>query len=458
MFMSRYPHKRTSLDSAFAWIGRCLPALFLCLGPTTVHAQSDAATIAFTGVNVLPMDREAVLENHTVLVRGSRIEAIGPAGDVEVPPDARVIDADNQFLLPGLAEMHGHIPSGDADPQYVADLLALYVANGVTTVRGMQGGPGQLELAQRVETGQVTGPTLYLAGPAFSGGSINSPEEATARVQAQKREGWHLLKVLPGLSRAEYDAMARTANALNIPFAGHVPAEVGLLHALEMHQQTFDHIDGYIELLNGEEGEIDASVLQGIVHRTREAGAWIVPTMAVWEVLLGALDTTEVEAYEELRYMPPAIRSQWIGSHRNRMSNPDLDRDRAQRIVENRQRILGALDAGGVHILMGTDSPQQFSVPGFAIQRELLRMRDAGMSPYAILRSGTFNVGEYFRGEDAFGIVAPGMRADLILIPENPLQDLRHLAKPSGVMVRGTWYDRAQLDSILQEIADRYDD
>lgn len=433
-----------------------LPIAFSMLGPADAAAQ-DAAddVVVFTSVNVLPMDSDRVLENYTVVVRDGHIERVDPAVSVEVPEGARVVDGDGRFLLPGIAELHGHIPGADADRQYVEDLLFLYVANGVTTVRGMQGAEGQLDLAREVEQGIVIGPTLYLAGPAFSGGSIDSPQEATARVREQHEQGWHLLKVLPGLTREEYDTMARTANALNIRFAGHVPSDVGLLHALEMHQETFDHLDGYLEHLNGAESDLDADALDAIVRRTREAGAWVVPTMAVWEVLLGALDLELVEAYEELKYLPRDVVSNWVESHRRRMGNESLDRNRARRIVEHRQQILTALSNGGVRILMGTDSPQQFSVPGFSIQREIQRMRDAGMSAYQILRSGTFNVGQYFSDEDAFGIVAPGMRADLILVRDNPLNDVRRLARPDGVMVRGRWFDRSELDAKLEEIAQR---
>ncbi len=422
----------------------------------TSRAQEAPAVIAITNVNVLPMDSERILSDHTVLVRDGRIHSLGPTANFAVPSDATVVDGEGGYLFPGLAEMHGHIPQPDSNPQYVEDLLFLYVANGITTVRGMQGSPGQLELADRVASGEIIGPTLYLAGPAFSGGSIDSPEQAEARVRQQKAEGWHLLKVLPGLSREEYDAMARTANEVNIPFAGHVPGDVGLIHAIEMGQETFDHVDGFLELLSAESGSPDPAALENIAFLTRESGAWIVPTMAVWEVLLGALDSTVVEGYEELRYLPPNVRNQWIQSHRNRLSNPDLDREHASRVASTRIGILRALNEAGVPILLGTDSPQQFSVPGFSTRHEFERMTAAGMTPYEILRSGSFNVGRYFRQHDAFGVITPGMRADLVLSRNNPLENITHAMDPEGVMVRGRWFARADIDAGLDAIARRY--
>jgi hypothetical protein len=117
----------------------------------------------------------------------------------------------------------------------------------------------------------------------------------------QTPEGWDLLKVHPGLTRPEYDAMARTARELGIRFGGHVPEEVGLMHAIEMGQETFDHLDGYVEALNGDAGPVDEARLADVVRRTREAGAWVVPTMALWEVLYGmaSLDSLR-DAYARL--------------------------------------------------------------------------------------------------------------------------------------------------------------
>lgn len=451
------PHTSTRIG-ARAWLAVAAIMAGCTLAERTPALGQDvppAGTYAVTNVNVLPMDSDRVLRDHVVVVEDGRIIATAPAAEAQIPADATVVDGAGGFLLPGLAEMHGHIPSGNADRQYVEDVLFLFLANGITTVRGMQGGAGQLELARQVVDGTVAGPTLYLAGPAFSGGSIDSPEQAVQRVLQQKEEGWHLLKVLPGLARDEYDAMARTANAVNIRFGGHVPADVGLIHAIEMNQDSFDHLDGYIEHLQGDQGIVRDADLNEIVRRTREAGAGVVPTMALWEVLMGALSAAEVEAYDELRYMPPDIRNQWLNSHRNRMSNADLDQERAHRIIANRQRVLGALNQGGVSILMGTDAPQQFSVPGFSLRREIDRMKDAGMTPYQILRSGTFNIGVYFRNEDAFGRIAPGMRADFILVRENPLEDAARVNDPLGVMAQGRWYPRELIDSRLNRIAER---
>lgn len=435
-----------------------LPALLFwaCVAAPPPAAEAPPpgqGLIALVGANVIPMDSERLLANQTVLVRGDRIVAVGPAATTSVPAGATRIDARNKYLLPGLAEMHGHIPPPTAPAEFTDAVLFLYLAGGITTVRGMLGAPGQLELRHKANRGEILAPTLYLAGPSFSGQSINSPEEAVERARQQKAEGWDLLKVHPGLTREEYDAMARTAREVGIRFGGHVPADVGLLHAIEMGQETFDHLDGYVEQLEGDQGPVDERRLAELVRLTREAGAWVVPTMALWETLLGTADLEALKRYEELRYMPPQQVRQWIAAFEKRLQNPQFDLSVSRQIIDNRMRILRALNDGGVPILMGTDAPQQFSVAGFSLHRELRRMAAAGMTPYQILVSGTRNVGEYFRDQDAFGTIEPGRRADLLMVDANPLQDIGNVARLAGVMVRGRWLPREEIDRRLAEIA-----
>jgi imidazolonepropionase-like amidohydrolase len=437
---------------------RALPAAALLLGgvPSAACAQPAAdAVTAFVDVTVIPMDAERRLPGQTVLVQGDRIIAVGPSAAVTVPAGARRVDGRGKYLAPGLAEMHGHVPPPNAPAQYTEDVLFLYLANGITTVRGMLGAEGQLDLRRRIVRGELAGPTLYLAGPSLNGNSVSSPQGAAEMVRAQKAGGWDLLKVHPGLTRAEYDAMARTAAEEGIRFGGHVPEEVGLIHALRMGQETFDHVDGYVEYVGGAEGPMDPAKLDSAVRMTREAGAWVVPTMALWEVLYATLDLDSLRAFPELRYAPPQQVASWVNAYNQRRASPQFDLATSRRIIQARQQVLAALHRGGAGILMGTDAPQQFSVPGFSLHREFPRMRAAGMSPFDILATGTRNVGAYFQRADAFGTVAVGRRADLLLLDADPLADVANLQRIAGVMARGRWVARDEIQARLQAIAAR---
>jgi imidazolonepropionase-like amidohydrolase len=427
-------------------------ALVAALAAGGLAAQSPAS-IVFANVTVVPMTGNRTDPGMTVVTTGGRITAVGPAKSTPAPAGAVTVDGTGKFLMPGLSEMHGHVPPV-SDRVWAEETLFLYVANGVTTVRGMQGSPGQLELRNDTRTGALTGPALYLAGPAFSGGSVKTPEAAVERVRQQRAEGWDLLKVLPGLSVESYDAMARAAKESGIGFAGHVPAAVGLLHALEMGQETIDHMDGYVELLDARTKPVDDGALKGVIEKTKAAGAWIVPTMFVWETLQGAPTLESRLGLDELKYLPPKLRAQWEGQLKKRLGNPQLDTKAAALHMQNRTRILAAMHQAGVRLLLGSDAPQQFNVPGFSIHHEMRSMAEAKMTPYDVLRTGTAAAGEYLgTKEEPFGTIAVGQRADLILVDGNPLSDLRNVARRSGVMVRGRWLPETEIQKRLAGIA-----
>jgi len=431
----------------------CLLVALLMLGSAPlVQAQS----YAFTNVTVFPMDSERMLSDQTVIVEDGQITAMGAAHLVQVPGGATRIDGRGKYLVPGLSEMHGHIPPPGADAAFIENVLFLYVANGITTVRGMLGFDNQLVLRDRAQKGELIAPHLYLAGPSFNGNTVNSVEEAEAKVRQQKQEGWDLLKIHPGLTRAEYDAMANTAHEVGITFGGHIPADVGLVHALEKRQITIDHIDGYIEYAEAYEGPIPADKLQEMVEMTKAAGTWIVPTMALWETILGLGELDMFMAYDELKYMPKQSVDGWQQQFHARRNNPQFNMAISETIAENRRVVLKALSDAGVGILMGTDAPQQFSVPGFSLHRELELMADVGMTPYEILKSGSANVGVYFKDWDTFGIIAPGQRADLILTNANPMTDIANLQQQAGVMVGGTWLPQAEINERLEAIEKMY--
>ena len=433
--------------------------------------------VVFESVAVVPMDRERVIERQTVVVRDGRIAEIGPAGKVRPPEGATRVDGRGKYLMPGLAEMHGHLPGPQTPPEVTGNILFLYVANGVTTVRGMQGHPSQIELRRRVAEGSLLGPALYLAGPALSGQSAPSVEVAQRMVREQKAAGYDLLKIQEGLSREVYDAIVATANEVGIRFGGHVPNDVGVRRAIEAHQSTIDHLDNYLDALEANDSpaqgadaatrvrflvfHLDERKMPELARLTREAGVWNVPTMKLWETFFGD-ETGEAlrGSMPEVKYLPGAMVDGWV-KQRDTPPPPSLANilgfatggKSGARVIQMRLKMLKALHYGGCRFLLGTDSPQVFSVPGFSIYREMPIWAQAGFRPYEVLEAGTRNVAEYFGAAQEFGTVERGKRADLILVEANPLADVANVAKRAGVMVRGRWLPEQEIQARLAKIA-----
>ena len=439
------------------------------------------AVTAFVGVTVVPMDSERTLADQTVIVRDGRIAEVGPRARVAVPDGAVRIDGSGRYLMPGLAEMHAHVPPQQAvtDAQ-IRDIMFLYVANGVTTIRGMLGAPYQLELRDRLAKGELLGPTLYVGAPSLNGNSAPTPDSAAALVRAHKAAGYDFLKLHPGLTRPVYDAIVRTSREVGITFAGHISAPVGLAHTLASRQGSIDHLDGYLEAsvpaalqarIASPTAQVtlpevilaaDAARLPSLARLTREAGVFNVPTAFLWESFFGPHTPEAMAARPEMRYASPQAVTAWTNQKRNRIqldAQEGMTPEVAAAYLEFRRQTLKALADAGAPLLMGTDSPQMFNVPGFALYREIAVMRDAGLTPFQILESGTRNVARYatesLRLPGDFGTVEVGHRADLILITGNPLTDVSNVGRRAGVMVRGRWIAEDEIQRGLEELARR---
>jgi imidazolonepropionase-like amidohydrolase len=432
------------------------------VGAAQVPEKPAALTLAFTNVDVLPMDRNTVLRGQTVVVRDGKITEVGRAASVRVPEGAVRVDGRGKFLMPALAEMHAHIPGGNAPDALIERTLFLYAANGIGTIRGMLGHPRHLEYRERAAKGLVFSPRIYTSGPSFNGKSAPTPEAAVEAVAAQKAAGYDLLKIHPGVPRAAFDALDRKADEVSIPFAGHVPLEVGLQRALEAKYHSIDHLDGYVEALVKDPSssqmfgvnlvnEVDESRLPALVAATKAAGVWMVATQVLMDSLLSEESAESMAKWPEMKYMSADTVTGWINQKNGIIGKvPPADR---QKFIALRRRIMKALLDGGVPFALGSDAPQWWNVPGFSAHRELQSMVAAGFTPFQALQSGTINAARYFGTESSNGTVANGKRADLLLLDANPLDDIRNSTKIAGVLINGRWLSRAELDKRLAELA-----
>ena len=431
----------------------------ICGGHAT-RPDAQSVTTAFVGVSVIPMDTEAVLADQTVLVRDGRISSIAPAAKAQIPAGAIRVDGNGKFLMPGLAEMHAHIPAGQAPDSAVERTLFLYAANGITTIRGMLGDPRHLTYRARAARGEIVSPLIYTAGPSFNDKTASTREMAVEAVIAQKKAGYDLLKIHPGVPRDVFDALAAKADELKIPFAGHVPAAVGIARALEAKYASIDHLDGYVEAMAKNPdvpsqffgtnlmADIDESKLPGLVSATKSAGVWQVPTQVLLDNLLNEVSTDDLAARPEMKYMPPETIKNWIGQKQSFLKIPQAERTK---LLVLRRRLIKSLHDAGVPFALGSDAPQFWNVPGFSAHRELGALVDAGLTPYQALRTGTVNVGVYLKTESTTGTLAAGKRADLLLLDANPLQNIDNSRKIAGVMVNGRWLSKAEIDKRLAD-------
>lgn len=457
--MTRPPLPRLSaLPAALAGL-----VLATCESPAApVGAPAAAFTVppsdpaAFVHVDVAPMTSPTLLHDQTVLVRNGRITRVAPAGEVDVPADAMVIDGSGRVLMPGLVDMHVHLADSDH--------MLLYLANGVTTVRNMWGFAEILHWRAEVRDGTRLGPRIYSASPGFDGNPpswpgtivVTDPAQADADVAAQIEAGYDYIKVYQRLQPAPYHAILESAHARGIPAVGHIPTAVSLEEALASGQASIEHLGGFAAPVMGHgrgswEGTPDPGRLAEVAGEVRTSGSWVCPTLWVQQSFPNQERASTLEARPEMRYVDPATRGRW-GPVAGALSN---ERNRAW--ARSRGRFVRALEDAGVPLLLGTDSWISYTVPGFSLHDELrLMVQDADLTPYEALRAGTADAARFLGAGDELGAVREGLAADLVLVEGDPLADVANAARRVGVMMGGRWLSEPDLRARLEALAAAY--
>lgn len=470
---------------------RCFQIVFLivlvsvtisagCTPGSEVGAASGDAT-AFTHVHVVPMDSARILENQTVIVRGGIIIEIGPADEVDVPADARLVDGAGAYLMPGLTDFHVHLRSTD-------ELLS-YLAYGVTSVvhmsGAMSGAPDLLQYRRELEAGERIGPHLYVTGPILDGDPpvfrgvsevVTTPEGARRAVLRQKEEGYDFIKVYNNLTPDVLVAVAREADEQDMAVVGHIPRVAGRSDALQRAfaagQDMIAHGEEYFftyfyegvdSLLDrGLVPYRDESRIAAAVSMTRAAGAAVTPNLSFIATTRKQLDSlSAVWEDPEIRYLHPDVVEMW--EEQNPTTRPSLERFNARERAKYAfvKELTKALNDAGVLLLLGTDASAPGVFPGRSAHLELSELTAAGLTPFEAILTGTRNPGAFTAAHapssaHGFGVVEVGRRADLLVVGVNPLEDVRHLSNIKGVMVGGRWFTHDEVTSLRENAAAGY--
>jgi imidazolonepropionase-like amidohydrolase len=447
--------------------------------PVASRGPATPGTLAITNVSVIPMTRDTVLRNATVIVGDGRIVRIQAASD-PVPQGAQMVDGQGRFLLPGLADMHVHLfadGAGVHDSAGPAE-LGVMLANGVTTARLMIGTPQHLELRREVGAGRVLGPKLWVASPhvnnldSTNAYIANTPDEARAGVRQAAEAGYDFVKVT-FVSRAVYDAVIDEAERRRIPVVGHVDPAVGLARALETDEQL-EHLDSYFEALLADASPMKQSVTQYNVYRdsawrsidyiddakiatiagaTVRAGNVIGPTLNVFNTAFAKGESdSALRNRPDWEMYPPALREGYLRARARywgEQSQRHRTEQRRNRYVEVRNRLVKAIHDSGGTIIAGSDTPEWFHVYGWGLHRELQAYVEAGLRPYDALRTATVNAAMYLGASADWGTIEPGKRADLILLSANPLEDIGNTTRIDAVVFGGEVLTRSEIDALI---------
>lgn len=453
--------------------------LVACGGPDPPSSAASAVLrdTAFVGVSVLSMaeDEVAAVSDQTVLVSGGVIAHVGNRDQVSVPETFAVIEGAGRFLMPGLADMHVHLEYFD-DPR----VLDLFLANGITTVRNMDGRPYVLEWRDRIARREWPGPRIHTAGPILDGDpplrednlAIGSTGDARRAVRDQKAAGYDFLKVYTNISAEVYAVVLETASEHGLSVAGHVPRDVDVEDALISGIRSIEHITELGDLVEAEDSPFrdgwhwsklylgmpaDTTRFALAARLVADSRVWVVPTMVQADRAIAPRATIDAWLAEpELAYVAARRRRIWqslVARPLEWMDAEDWALVEAGR--SNRLGLVSSLHDAGATLLLGTDAPNPFVVPGFSIHDELANFEVAGIDRGRILALATREAAVFLETDSEVGTVEVGKVADLILLDDSPLESLDVLQDPVGVMVGGAWLSSETLTDALDSIRSR---
>ncbi len=442
--------------------------------PYSVAVAQNTGTFVFTHVNLIPMTREIVLKDQTVVVKDGKISETGSSSSVKIPKDATVINAKGKYLIPALSDMHVHL-EGDAwnimyDPasKFTAgdmnfnDILFLYIANGITTIDLLFAFPEHIPLREKIRKNEMLGPRLILsrmidgAGKAWPpplGIWINNAAEAKNEVYKIHKEGYDRIKVYSFLDQESYDTIIATAKSLNIPVDGHVPFASSVEHVLSSGQQMIAHVEEVMKFAKN----YDAEQVNYYADLIAKSNTWVTSSL-ILNHNLNALLTDSAGEFSKpgTEYLHPMGMGIWKYVYTN-IYKPIPEKHRLQMIDGYnlfQKPFIKEFHKKGGKLLIGTDALVPSTLPGFSLHEELRELVDAGLSPYEALKISTTNTYEFLGESGIAGSIEPGKIANLILLDKNPLENISNSSTISGVMTQNRWIPKVEIERRLAEIKD----
>jgi imidazolonepropionase-like amidohydrolase len=391
--------------------------------------------LALQDVTIVDVQTSALHAHQNVVITAGKIASIGAT----IPASARIVPAHGKFLIPGLWDMHVHL-------WYPQNQLATYLAFGVTGVRDMGSDfTRTCEWRAAIESGKMPGPRIITPGPPVDGHASDDDKlpVIVARDAPEARQAfdklWNMdvdfVKVLGGLSRDAYFALAEQARHWHVPLEGHIPDSVSAWDAIEARQHSIEHMFGVMKAVSNDPEAIN------FFEQCAIRGVRITPTLVLWQ-RMAHKDDERLKSDPRLKFVPEAIRKTWIESEDD--ADPEVRRQ-----IDSVYRLVSLSTRTKVEILAGTDTGDPYTIPGATLHDELEQLVAAGMSPHQALEAATIAPARFLELDDEMGTIEKGKDADLVLLDANPLDDINNVRKISAVIARGRYFSRKDLDALL---------
>lgn len=392
-------------------------------------------------VNVIPISSDTVLEDQTLIIHNNEIVYLGNE-KVKTSDSAQVINGYGKFMMPGMCDMHVHLPKKKEYQKH----FNLYLANGITKIRSMRGKEEHLELKKSIEKGEILSPEIYYSAPPFSRTMEFTSTEVDSLLAKYKKDGFDFIKLLSIKDSTHFENLVKSAQKYGMKISGHMPHNVGLKRTLETDiYGSIEHLGGYTSLYTE-----DKESFQAMLTKTIEQGVYNCATIDFYDTY--RLPKEELLKKKGLQYFPDQVKkwkeeeaemeekytAEQIGAYREKLGER----------VDVMKAIIKKIDESGGQLLLSPSADGKFGIPGFSLVNEAQIYADAGISNYTILKMLTSGATD-FMGMSNSGTIAKGKKADLILLDANPLTQINHLNTVSMVWLNGKLLET---QALLQEV------
>ena len=451
-----------------------LTAFVLVTFMSVCAARGAEPTVVIKGGTLIDVHTGAQVTDSLIVVEGSRIKQVGRASDIVVPQDAQVIDAQGNWIIPGLMDMHAHITVAKNLP------LELYLVNGVTTIRDPGGHLTLQRLArQEIESGQRVGPRIFFAGYVLDGNPplwpdlsvmADTEERAESAANFLIDQGVNSVKIYNSMTEPALVAIIRTAHKRGIPVIGHVPRSMTMTRAVELGMDGLEHIRvtgrellpleeadkidflPFVqrEALLWEKFDLDSDKMKDLISLLVERKIFLDPTLTVDE--LSSLALYEEQAKDpNNRFLPRDFINEPDAAPDVFRLPPEL-KDTAAAGFRKRLQFIGMCGRAGVQIIAGTDGIGTGTLlPGFGLHHELELLAQAGLTPQQVLQAATINAARALKKDEELGSIEAGKLADMVILSADPFVDIRNTAKIDRVMLGERLLERKALDQMLAQ-------
>lgn len=426
-------------------------------------AGQNFDTISIENVNVIPMTEEVVLDKQRVIIMDGKIVKVEPTSNPIQYQVSLTIDGTGKYLIPGLSEMHYHLRNNDPSNDF-----KLLIANGITTARNMAERDGQDHIAIRnkISVGDLLGPNYYTTGPYLQADDLQNLEQVMDVVKSHIDKGYDFLKIADNLPLEIYLELLEVGEKNGIPIIGHAQRNLPLEYSLRM--KSIEHVEEFLYISTDDSGKKlykeDLAELSRVALQLKQSDIYIGSTLVIFDFINQCLDDkkfAELQNHELVKYLPKQERENFLTEKNDyrKMKNSEFEGVKAETLFADYFLWIKAftriLIDNGVHLLSGSDT-YGMVIPGFSLHKEFKFLQEAGVAPYNILLASTVNPARYLNKYASEGTIAAGKNANLVLLAKNPLDNIENTQSIEGVMLKGHWFNRAQLDVMLKEVESAY--